>query len=222
MSGSAAQAEGSGSSSFLLKFAAFKGSTTFLPNQSFLLHVLWEAPSAAAAEELLAGLRTCAAATRRDTPCVPTYFFRVSPSFSDVCSARPLVLADHPHIAQVTARAAAAAAAAAAAVAMTATFSTHTIASFSPFSILIYLRLTANLAWAFPLPPSARSCPSAACRLTSSTSSPPTSFRPIYRRSLSWWSLLKCARLSRTRPLPCFFQPTLSCPSCFRLSSQIP
>jgi hypothetical protein len=87
--------------SFLNKFASSKGSISYIPNQSFLLHVVWQAPSQAAADELLSGLRACAAATFRDTPCVTTYFFRLSPSYDDVCSPVPLLLKDHPHIAQV-------------------------------------------------------------------------------------------------------------------------
>jgi hypothetical protein len=93
--------EGQVGVSFLNKFASSKGSLTYLPNQSFLLHVVWQAPSLAAAQELLSGLRACAAATFRDTPCVTTYFFRLSPSYHDVCSPVPLLLKDHPHIAQV-------------------------------------------------------------------------------------------------------------------------
>ena len=92
-----------GGVSFLNKFASSKGSTTYTPNQSFLLHVIWQAPSAAAARELLSGLRICAAATHRDTPSVPTYFFRLYPSYHDVCCPPPILLKDHPHIAQVAA-----------------------------------------------------------------------------------------------------------------------
>lgn len=55
-----------------------KGKTSYSPSESFLLHVHWEAPSLAVAQEILASLRLCAAATHRDTPCVPLYFFRIS------------------------------------------------------------------------------------------------------------------------------------------------
>jgi hypothetical protein len=103
MSDPAPPAAVSGGVSFLHKFSSSKGSTIYAPNQSFLLHVIWQAPSAAAAQELLSGLSTCAAATQRDTPCVPTYFFRVAPSYHDVCSPAPLLLKDHPHITQVDA-----------------------------------------------------------------------------------------------------------------------
>lgn len=48
----------------------------FKEGECFLLHVFWPTPDEAAAEELLAGLRKCGVATERDTPCVPTYFFR--------------------------------------------------------------------------------------------------------------------------------------------------
>jgi hypothetical protein len=102
MSDAASSSAGqSGGVSFLHKFSSSKGATTYAPDQSFLLHVIWQAPSAAAAQELLSGLSACASATQRDTPCVPTYFFRVAPSYDDVCSPAPLLLKDHPHITQV-------------------------------------------------------------------------------------------------------------------------
>eukprot|EP00292_Cryptomonas_paramecium_P011635 CAMPEP_0113719592 /NCGR_PEP_ID=MMETSP0038_2-20120614/35920_1 /TAXON_ID=2898 /ORGANISM="Cryptomonas paramecium" /LENGTH=316 /DNA_ID=CAMNT_0000648021 /DNA_START=89 /DNA_END=1036 /DNA_ORIENTATION=+ /assembly_acc=CAM_ASM_000170 len=53
-----------------------KGKIDYAPHEAFLLHVFWQAPSEAAAAELLAALQRCATATHRDTPCVPTYFFR--------------------------------------------------------------------------------------------------------------------------------------------------
>ncbi|RHY66203.1 hypothetical protein DYB34_007032 [Aphanomyces astaci] len=57
-----------------------KGHLDHYPDEAFLLHVFWEAPSRAAAETLLSGLRGCSVATHRDTPCVPTYFFRITKS----------------------------------------------------------------------------------------------------------------------------------------------
>ncbi|RHY23041.1 hypothetical protein DYB36_010811 [Aphanomyces astaci] len=57
-----------------------KGHLDHYPDEAFLLHVFWEAPCRAAAETLLSGLRGCSVATRRDTPCVPTYFFRITKS----------------------------------------------------------------------------------------------------------------------------------------------
>ena len=162
--------------SFLHQFSSSKGSTTYAPNQSFLLHVIWQAPSAAAAQELLSGLSTCAAATHRDTPCVPTYFFRVAPSYHDVCSPAPLLLKDHPHITQVNA------------------FETafdigiHFLLRQCPsirrlmkrqskaMNSLSHRRLphhrhTASSSWAYPPPPATRSCGAVAC--------PPTSWTAI-------------------------------------------
>ena len=63
-----------------------KGKIEYAAGESFLLHVFWETPSMAAAEELLQqGLRKCAIATHRDTPCVPLYFFRVSANDAPLC-----------------------------------------------------------------------------------------------------------------------------------------
>eukprot|EP00697_Spironema_sp_BW2_P018104 gnl/Spiro4/9984_TR5309_c0_g1_i1.p1 gnl/Spiro4/9984_TR5309_c0_g1~~gnl/Spiro4/9984_TR5309_c0_g1_i1.p1 ORF type:complete len:371 (-),score=91.93 gnl/Spiro4/9984_TR5309_c0_g1_i1:43-1122(-) len=75
--------------------AAPKGHLDHSPGESFLLHVFWEAPSHAVALELLAALAQCAAATHRDTPCVPTYFFRITAS-DDVCRAVPRSIGAHP------------------------------------------------------------------------------------------------------------------------------
>jgi GNAT superfamily N-acetyltransferase len=55
-----------------------KGKTTYHPDQAFVLHVFWEAPSMKAAETVLQSLKRCGEATHRDTPCVPTYHFRIS------------------------------------------------------------------------------------------------------------------------------------------------
>ncbi len=54
------------------------GPVEYAPNESFILHVCWETPSQEAATKLLNALRACGAATHRDTPTVPTYFFRTS------------------------------------------------------------------------------------------------------------------------------------------------
>ena len=78
--------------------AAKKGRTTFLPGESFLLHVFWESPSLDAARELLQGLAGCAKATERDTPCVPTYFFRISEIASGICAEPPRTVGEHPHL----------------------------------------------------------------------------------------------------------------------------
>jgi hypothetical protein len=72
-----------------------KGKTTYAPNQAFLLHVFWECPSLSAAQTLLRSLAICAAATHRDTPCVPLYFFRISHNNSDLSSAVPQTVGDH-------------------------------------------------------------------------------------------------------------------------------
>jgi hypothetical protein len=78
--------------------AATKGNIKYQGNESFLLHVFWEAPSTAAAMELLSGLQKCATATHRDTPCVPTYFFRVSTNDTALCT-EVLTVGDHPQLA---------------------------------------------------------------------------------------------------------------------------
>jgi hypothetical protein len=77
--------------------AATKGNIKYQGNESFLLHVFWEAPSLAAATELLSGLQKCATATHRDTPCVPTYFFRVSTNDTAMCK-EVLTVGDHPQL----------------------------------------------------------------------------------------------------------------------------
>jgi hypothetical protein len=60
---------------------------TFTQGEAFLLHVFWEAPSMAAAQKLLhEGLKKCAQATHRDTPCVTSYFFRISSNDVDLHS----------------------------------------------------------------------------------------------------------------------------------------
>jgi hypothetical protein len=76
--------------------AAEKGVTVYQPGQAFLLHVMWEAPSMAAALELLGGLRKCAVASHRDTPCTVTYFFRVSGNNADTVSPTPATVGDLP------------------------------------------------------------------------------------------------------------------------------
>lgn len=78
--------------------AAPKGVTVYRAGDAFMLHVFWEAPSMAAALELLEGLRVCATATHRDTPCVPTYLFRVSNNNRDLCAAPPATVQDHPKL----------------------------------------------------------------------------------------------------------------------------
>ncbi|PSN74828.1 hypothetical protein BS50DRAFT_567603 [Corynespora cassiicola Philippines] len=76
-----------------------KGKTSYYPDQGFLLHVFWEAPNKAAAERVLAALNRCARATHRDTPCVPTYYFRISTLESDLVSNAPKTLGKHPQLA---------------------------------------------------------------------------------------------------------------------------
>ncbi|RYH28498.1 hypothetical protein EON65_11950 [archaeon] len=77
--------------------AAPKGYIEYVNGYSFLLHVSWEAPSLAAANELLAGLQQCASATHRDTPCVSTYFFRISSNDTELCE-ESILVCEHPQI----------------------------------------------------------------------------------------------------------------------------
>lgn len=76
--------------------ASPKGTLTYAAGESWLLHVFWECPSLAEARRVLAGLAQCAAATLRDTPCVVTYFFRLSSSNMDLCAPAPRVVGDVP------------------------------------------------------------------------------------------------------------------------------
>mmetsp|Transcript_1531 Transcript_1531/g.2333 ORF Transcript_1531/g.2333 Transcript_1531/m.2333 type:complete len:347 (-) Transcript_1531:58-1098(-) len=75
-----------------------KGHLDAKHGESFILHVFWEAPSINAARTLLEALRQCAAATHRDTPCVPTYCFRISDIGADLCSASARTVGDHPAV----------------------------------------------------------------------------------------------------------------------------
>ena len=79
---------------------ATKGKTGYQPGESFLLHVFWQTPSLAAAQELLAALQRCAVATHHNTPCVPTYFFRLTTNDFELCAPTPQRVADHPQIQQ--------------------------------------------------------------------------------------------------------------------------
>ena len=78
--------------------AARKGRLAHTAGDAFVLYVFWEAPSAAAARRLLAGLAQCAAATQRDTPCVPTYVFRTVRADAELCPPPPRTVGDHPQI----------------------------------------------------------------------------------------------------------------------------
>lgn len=78
--------------------AAPKGTLEFLPGWAFMLHVFWLAPDEAAAATLLRGLTACSTATHRDTPCVPTYFFRVSGNDTDLAPPPPGTVGEHPHL----------------------------------------------------------------------------------------------------------------------------
>ena len=66
-----------------------KGKTQYKQGELFLLHVFWECPNLENAKKLLQGLQECAIATQRDTPCVPTYFFRISKMDADVYGDAP-------------------------------------------------------------------------------------------------------------------------------------
>ena len=70
-------------------FEAAKGKVAYNSSESFMLHVFWETASLDAAREMLGGLRRCARATHRDTPCTPTYFFRISTHDSRDCVTQP-------------------------------------------------------------------------------------------------------------------------------------
>lgn len=59
---------------------------------------LLQVPSAAEAKELLSGLRGCGIASHRDTPCVPTYFFRICEADSEVYGPPPRVAGDLPQV----------------------------------------------------------------------------------------------------------------------------
>ena len=75
-----------------------KGKTQYFEGQSFMLHVFWEAPNRTAAEKVLSALQQCALATHRDTPCVPTYYFHISTLDSDLVSAKPMAVSQHPQL----------------------------------------------------------------------------------------------------------------------------
>jgi len=96
----APEATGTGSSFRSLKEAraATKGELGYEGGEAFLLHVFWQAPSVKAAHDLLAGLRQCASATSRDTPCVPTYFFRISSMGDGLFPGTPRTVGEHPHL----------------------------------------------------------------------------------------------------------------------------
>ena len=70
-------------------FEAEKGKVAYNSTETFMLHVFWETASLDAAREMLSGLRRCARATHRDTPCTPTYLFRISTHDSRDCVTRP-------------------------------------------------------------------------------------------------------------------------------------
>jgi hypothetical protein len=89
---------GSEKYSFKSLLATPKGTLDYRAGDAFLLLVTWETPSLEAARTLLDGLRQCAEATNRDTPCVPTYFFYISSNNADLSAPAPLVVGDHPHL----------------------------------------------------------------------------------------------------------------------------
>lgn len=76
-----------------------KGKIIYSPGEPFLLQVFWEAPSMAAANQLLDALEQCAVATHRDTPCVPTYFFRISENDKELHGDAPTRVKDHRQLA---------------------------------------------------------------------------------------------------------------------------
>ncbi len=76
-----------------------KGKTEYRSGEAFLLHVYWESPHEIAAKRLLDALEKCAQATHRDTPCVPTYFFRISNNDKSVYGEAPTLVGEHPQLA---------------------------------------------------------------------------------------------------------------------------
>ncbi|CAE6963137.1 unnamed protein product [Symbiodinium sp. KB8] len=82
-----------------LRYEKEKGHLEYAPGEAFCLHVQWVIRNPDDAEALLGGLARCAAATQRDTPCTPLYFFRVS---HDQEAAEDMIrsvktVGDHPH-----------------------------------------------------------------------------------------------------------------------------
>lgn len=75
-----------------------KGKITYHAGQAFMLHVFWEAPNQHAAERVLNALQRCSKATHRDTPCVPTYFFRISSIDTKLKNSKPTTIGQHPQI----------------------------------------------------------------------------------------------------------------------------
>jgi hypothetical protein len=76
-----------------------KGKVAFSKGEAFLLHVFWEAPNQEKANQLLEALEQCAKATHRDTPCVPTYFFRMSNNDKDLYGNAPKLVSEHKTLA---------------------------------------------------------------------------------------------------------------------------
>lgn len=64
------------------------GKVAYNRTESFMLQVFGETPSLDAAREMLGELRRCERATHRDTPCTPTYFFRINTHDSRDCATR--------------------------------------------------------------------------------------------------------------------------------------
>jgi hypothetical protein len=73
-----------------------KGKKVYAGDEAFLLHVFWMVPSPEAARTLIAGLSACAKATHRDTPCVPTYFFREYSGDEELCPPPPICIGELP------------------------------------------------------------------------------------------------------------------------------
>ena len=88
--------------SFDALFSEPKGKTSYAVGEAFLLQVFWETPSREAATELLRGLSCCAAATHRNTPCTPVYFFRLSTCDDDLCPPPSTTVGDFPALVDAT------------------------------------------------------------------------------------------------------------------------
>ncbi|KAJ4462667.1 hypothetical protein PAPYR_671 [Paratrimastix pyriformis] len=80
------------------RFDAPKGIIEYTAGDAFMYQVFWEASSPANAQRTLAALAECAKATHRDTPCVPTYLFRISSIDGDLCSVPPRTVGELPAV----------------------------------------------------------------------------------------------------------------------------
>src|SRR4051812_43864885 len=81
-----------------------KGHVAYHPKETFMLSVDWVVRNHDVAESMLRdGLQGCAKATRRDTPCVPLYFFRIAYEQSAAVALEESIktMGEHPHYTKV-------------------------------------------------------------------------------------------------------------------------